>query len=92
MDISSLDSVKQPVANFLHRYHLIIFIVVVVGLLIFVMFKINSIIQSSSSSNATAPTAQKFDQTTMDKIRNLHSSGSSTKPLKLTGRYSPFVE
>lgn len=92
MDTSSLDSIKQPISSFLQRYHLIIFIVVVIGLLIFVMFQINSIIQSSSSDNATAPVSQKFDQTTMDKIRNLHSSGNSTEPLKLTGRYSPFVE
>lgn len=92
MDTSSLDSIKQPIASFFRRYHLIVFIVVVVGLLIFVMFEINSIIKSSSSSNGTAPTSQKFDQATMDKIRALNSSGNSAAPLKLTGRYSPFVE
>lgn len=91
MDLS-LDGIKQPITGFLHRFHVIIFIIVVVGLLIFVMFQINTIIQSSSSSNASAQTSQKFDEATMNKVRNLNASGKTLEPLKLSGRYSPFVE
>lgn len=91
MDISP-NTIKQSVSTFLQRYHLIVFIVIVVGLLIFVMFQINDVIKSSSSSTVTAPTTQSFDKTTMDKIKKLHASGQSSTPLKLSGRSSPFVE
>lgn len=87
----SLASLKQMASHLLHRYHVIIFVVVVLGGLIVVMFKVNTIIQGSSSSTVSTPAPAPFDQKTIDHIRTLNASGKTT-PFKTSGRSNPFSE
>lgn len=91
MDIS-LDTVKLKISGLLRRYHLIIFVVIAIGGLIFVMFELNIVIRNASSDSVTTPQPASFDQKTMDNIRKLQSSGQGSSPLKTSGRSNPFVE
>lgn len=91
MDIS-LNSLKQLTGKVLHRYHLVIFVVIVFGALIAVMVKVNIIIQSSSANNVTTTAPPPFDQKTIDHIRQLRGPGQSSSPLQTSGRSNPFVE
>lgn len=93
MDIS-LTAIKNFIITILHRYHVIIFVVLVVGGLAVIVFYLNNIlIQSgqsdgytSSSNNAT------FDQATMNRIKQLQTANENQSQLDLSGRSNPFVE
>lgn len=89
----SLSGLKRPILRFLNRYHVVLFIVFVVGALIMVMFQLNTIIQDSSASNATTPApAVGFDEQTIEEISALRDRSQSGGSLDLSGRSNPFVE
>lgn len=91
----SLDSVKKLITAFLHRFHIVIFVIVTLGGLALVIFLLNNTIVMSSQSNGYTPTANdaSFDQTTIKKIQDLKTASQSTGPIDLSnGRSNPFVE
>lgn len=96
MDISlSLGSVKKFILNILHRYHVILFVIFIVGGLIIVVFILNGIILKSSNPDGYTATSNNstFDQATIDRIKQLRTSGENDEPLDLSkGRTNPFVE
>lgn len=93
MDIS-LAAIKKIFFQLLHRYHIILFVVIVVGGLAVIVFYLNTIlIQSgqsdgytSSSNNAT------FDQATIDRIEQLRTTNENQSQLDFSGRSNPFIE
>ncbi len=90
----SLDTVKKAVGTFLHRFHVILFVVTVLGGLAAVIFLLNNAIVASTQANGYTPDLynNSFDQATIKKIQNLQTSGQSG-PLTLPpGRNNPFVE
>lgn len=94
MDIS-LTSIKKMVIDILHRYHFILFIITIAGSLVIVIFLLNNIIVTSSSSNGyTSPSdSASFDQSTIDRIKQLKTSAENDGQLAPTqGRTNPFVE
>jgi hypothetical protein len=93
MDISIL-AIKNTLARVLHRYHVVLFVVVVLGGLAAVIFTLNGIIvRSGSSSDSTPSLPTTFDQTTINHIEQLKTRNDSPATLDLPkGRTNPFVE
>lgn len=94
MDIS-LQSIKAPVVAFLHRFHVVLFVVVTIGGLAVAILLLNTIIASSSESNGYTSTSNNasFDQQTIDQINKLKAINDGTsQTLPQTGRTNPFVE
>lgn len=96
MDISlSLTSVKKFIFTILRRYHIILFVILVAGGLAVVVFMLNLIILKSSNPDGYTATSNNatFDQATIDRIKQLRTSGENDAPLDLgKGRTNPFVE
>ena len=86
----------KAVATFLHRYHVILFAIIVLGGLVFVVLSLNNIIISSSEASADytpAGTTFSFDEDTIKKVDNLKSRDQAATTLDLSGgRSNPFVE
>jgi hypothetical protein len=82
--------------NFVHRFHVIIFVTLVIGGLAAVVLLFNNIIIRSSEPGDYVPTSSapsSFDQSTIDRIDQLKSRTDSDTPLDLSkGRINPFVE
>lgn len=91
----SLPALNRFIVGVLHRFHLIIFAVVVLGGLVISVLLLNDIVnQSSESGDYVAPSANTtFDQKTIDQIEQLKTPGQSGDSLNLSqGRTNPFVE
>lgn len=91
----SLDTIKQNTFSFLHRFHVVIFVILVLGGVAAAIFALNTIIIRSSDttdapsgSNSTA-----FDQVTIKRIEELKTRDQGGGGLNLPpGRTNPFVE
>lgn len=96
MDIS-FTSIGKKSSNFLFRYHVILFSVIVLGGLAAAVFILNGVLEKSdrstdgytASSNNTT-----FDTATVDRLDKLHESSDGSTPTINTGngRKNPFVE
>lgn len=87
-------SLKQ-LYKFAHRYHVVMFTVVVIGGLAIVMFMLNNTIQSSTDTNSVdaVPIQTGFDQDTIDKLDSLKMNSNASEQLQFPpGRINPFVE
>lgn len=95
MDIS-LSLIKKSLGNFVHRFHVVIFVTLVFGGLVVVVLILNGIIIKSGEPGDYVPTSgapSSFDQATIDRIEQLKSRTDSSSPLDLSkGRVNPFVE
>lgn len=94
MDIS-LVTIKKSSRHILRRYHVLLFILLVLGGLVFVILNLNSIVLISSTSTDYTPgtTTSTFDQETIDRVNSLKSRDEAAAELNLiTGRSNPFVE
>jgi hypothetical protein len=102
MDIN-LKSINQTIPRLLHRYHVIVFVVLVLGALGVGVFTIYQAILSVDDSHGyTATTSNTtFDPTTQENIKNLHPSDYrlsaveqqlDARTLTIDGRINPFVE
>ncbi|HEU4831029.1 MAG TPA: hypothetical protein VFS65_02570 [Candidatus Saccharimonadales bacterium] len=76
----------------LRRYHLTLFIVVVVGGLIVAVLTLNTIIDRSINGSGIVggPGATSFDQATINRLNNLGSDSNNQMPT--SGRVNPFTE
>ena len=92
----SIASIKQVFAKFLRRYHVILFVVVVVGGLSGAIFLLNNVLILSDQSNDYTSQINKttFDADTIKKLKMLKTSGEQTSKLDLSGgrRINPFIE
>lgn len=95
MDINTA-SLKTNLLSFFKRYHVLIFILVVLGGLVVAVLLLNNVIAKSGASTDYVPAATNttFDQATIDKIKALRSgTESGGDDLHLgDGRTNPFVE
>lgn len=90
----SLSSIKTLVIQILHRFHAIIFVVIVIGGMIAVILLLNDIV-TGSSQQATQATGINtgFDKATIDRINKLRTKDDAATQLNLSdGRTNPFVE
>lgn len=90
----SFGSLKKAFIAFLHRFHVVIFVVVVLGGLAVVVFMLNSTIILSSDPGDYTPNANNasFDQATIQRVEELKTRDQTTSQLDLSGRSNPFVE
>lgn len=91
----SLDTIKTGLFSFLHRFHVVIFVILVLGGVAASVFTLNLIIiRSGDTSDAPSGTSgATFDQDTIKRIDELKTRNQSTDALDLSkGRTNPFVE
>jgi len=85
----------RPIQQFLAKHHAVLFICLITLLLsiaIYSLYDVSRQAEVPPDSQATS-TIVKFDQATINKIKNLHSSTDTSEPLDFPKtRYNPFVE
>lgn len=93
MDIS-LIAIKKSLANFLIRFHFVLFIVTAVGSLAVAIFMLYKVIELSDSETGYTSSVNQisFDEATIKKLRNLKPSSEQTEKIQISGRANPFVE
>lgn len=94
MNNLSLIGIKRTLFHVLGRYHIVIFVVVVLGGLAVAVFLLNNTVNSSSEDTTyTSPLSSSFDQQTIKRVEQLKTTNESSAPLDLShGRTNPFVE
>lgn len=95
MDIKlnlSTQSIKRAIVAFLHRFHIIIFVILILGGLAVVILLLNNIVVRSGQKDGyiSDTSTGTFDQTTIKKIQDLQNRSQS--PIPTSGRINPFVE
>lgn len=83
------------IAQTFGRYHLTLFIVVLVGGLSTAVLMLNEILMQSSDTNGYTSSLNNsgFDQATIDRLKQLKSSSEASTDLTLpAGRVNPFAE
>jgi hypothetical protein len=91
----SLTLFKKMIVTFLHRYHVLIFVFIVVNGSIIVILLLNSNIISSGRAAESSPITDSttFDTATIKRIEELKSRNQASSNLDLSqGRTNPFVE
>jgi exopolysaccharide biosynthesis protein len=91
----SFTSAKKAIVTFLHRFHVMIFVVVVLVGLIYIVYLLYNIIIASTDTKGYTPdsTNTSFDKATIKRIDELKTRGQSGEELDLSqGRTNPFVE
>lgn len=94
MDIT-LNGIKNGISRTLHRFHILLFAVVVLGTLIVAVYLLNQILVASDQSNGyvAKSNTSSFDNVTIGKINQLRTIDEPSIPLTLpAGRINPFVE
>lgn len=94
MELSSTH-LKRAFLDFISRFHVLIFAVVILGGLVACMILLNNVILQSGDAGGYTPssTNTSFDQQTIDRIKQLHTAtDQNTDTLDLSGRISPFVD
>ena len=89
---SSPTQIIHAFSHFMHRYHVIVFSIFVLGGL-----SVATFLLYRAATSATSPSSQfstsSFDKTTINKISELRGAGDAPTPLKLpTGRTNPFQD
>lgn len=90
----SLESIKKQTTRFLHRFHIVLFVVIVLGGVAMVIFMLNGIIIRSSESDGYVPNTStaNFDQTTIKRIDELKTRDQNNPNALPSGRTNPFIE
>lgn len=91
----SLASLFSPVIHTFMRYHITIFIVFAVSGLGYAVFTFSNLLEASStdSSYTSKIGAGSIDQTTLQRIKALHSSNEASPAIIApSGRTNPFSE
>ena len=91
----SLGSIFKPIGMLLGRFHLTIFIVLIVAGLVGAVMLLNSVLADDSVDDGYTSSigGGTIDQATLERIQSLHTSGEPlpafTPP---SGRINPFAE
>ncbi len=87
----SLPQIKTNILRFLHRYHILLFVLTVIGGLSLATFMINQTINAPIDATGQS-SVESFDKDTMDKVRKLRKPNEAPAPLVLpSGRVNPFI-
>lgn len=90
----SIDQIRQSIGSFFARYHGILYFIVVASMLGFAILTVLGIIETSGDTNAknVQPVSGAFDESTIDKLKQLNTTNQQ-RPLTLpNGRVNPFSE
>ncbi len=86
----SLDQITLAVSRFLHRYHVMIFILTVIGGLAVATFILYNTYMASTRQEVATPRPT-FDTQTIDKIKSFKTTEENKGDYKLpAGRTNPF--
>lgn len=94
MDIT-LDSLTKNIVQVFKRYHVVIYVLLVIGGLGVAVLFLNQTVESSAQSNGYESTANNtsFDQATIDRINQLGNGSDAQNTIDLDkGRVNPFIE
>lgn len=87
----SLQQINRSLARFLHRYHVLIFTIFVLGGLAVATFMLYRATTEAQTTNSTTPSS--FDKKTIDRISKLRSANDTPAPIDLpAGRTNPFQD
>lgn len=97
LTLQKLVSSLKPVLAFMRRYAVLAFIVIVIGLYGFLVFRINTLVVTDPSEDAISEKLQtvkrpKIDQSAVDKIQQLQDQNLEVKSLFDQARNNPFSE
>jgi hypothetical protein len=86
--------IKKSLIAFLHRFHVTLFAVTVLGGIIVIVWLLNSVVVRSGDTGDYTPNISdaSFDQATINKIKQLKTRDQNSGQLDLSGRANPFVE
>ena len=91
-----IDSKKiiTEVSSFLHRFHVMLFVIVMLGGLATLIFFLNTVLANATDTTKTPLSSQEsFDQATIQRIEELNTNSDNTADIKFpSGRINPFVE
>ncbi len=90
----SSTSIVLSLSRFFHRYHIIIFVILVLGSLSAAVLMLNDVVALSDKRDGYTSTVKNssFDTETMDRLKSLKDPGEPTVPLVITGRSNPLSE
>lgn len=86
---------KQMIVSFFQRFHLVLFVVVVVALLSTAILLLSGVVNKASGMDSvpSGSTGSQFDEATIQRIEQLKTSDEPSEPLDLSqGRINPFSE
>lgn len=87
----SISQLTVPLSRFLHRFHIILFALLVIGGLSVATFMLYGAMAESSTTEQQTSTTGSFDKTTIKKIETLRDPSQASAPLQLpAGRTNPF--
>lgn len=92
MNNISIPPLKTAVIHFLHRFHLVLFVVVVIGSLAYAILSVSSVLEQSAKDDLSQTPSSQFDATTIDRINQLKTSDEDSSMTLPDGRTNPFVE
>jgi hypothetical protein len=94
MSTPTLSHITHAVSQFMHRFHVTIFVVFVVGGLslatLFLQRVITATPQADAGTTGSASTFSKSEMDTMERIRNLHTTDDKSSLTLPSGRINPF--
>lgn len=91
----TINQLFKPFGIMIRKFHITLFIVILVGGLSAAVLILSSVIRESSDTTNFTPgtTASSFDQETIDRLNKLQTSDQNTGPITLpAGRINPFSE
>ncbi len=89
----STTNVKHSLSKVLYRYHVVLFVVIVIGGMAVVVFLLNQTIQAATDTSQIIPQGvESFDQETIDRLNDLTTSSQITDIKFPQGRINPFSE
>ena len=91
----SFSAIKHSFFALLHRFHVVIFVIIVMGGLAASVFVLNTIIIQSGDTSAadSSDASATFDKATIKRINDLKTPDQTGANLDLSkGRTNPFVE
>jgi hypothetical protein len=85
-----INQVGAYITRFLHRFHVVIFVLTIVGGLSVATFMLNRTL--GAEAPLSEETSSSFDTKTMERVKQLSKTTTETKPLNLPpGRIDPFT-
>ena len=88
----NIKEIVAALSRFLHRYHVLIFALFVLGGLSGATFMLYQTATSAQTAETSIP-ASTFDKATIEKINNLSNATSTNpEPVRPAGRTNPFKE
>ena len=91
----SVSSLLKPIRTFFGSIHLTLFIVVVAAGLSYAVFTLNDILtlaDTGDDSYVSPISAGSIDQTTLERVQQLHTSTENFSSPNYSGRTNPFNE